>query len=478
MKRSIALDPSLRKLDPNALVEYLTLRIITPPRSMFQNIRKLPPAHFLVFQEGKITIKRYWTLKYEPKRTISFQDAVNELDRQVKESIQYHLVSDVSVGAFLSGGMDSNLVVSIMSSLSENPVKTFSGDVPYKQYSELPYARAVAQQCQSEHYEMTIQPSLISTLPKIVWNLDEPSDPLAFCMYQIAEFASQKVKVVLGGDGGDELFGGYDRYFGNVLASYFALLPSSICKLILKIIPESFWYRGWSHRFRWMQQMSAYKGSQRYAKSLGYFYFSEDFSKELYTDQFQKDVALFDPDVCIQDCFQSDNAHDLIDKMLYTDTMLRMPDHPIMILDRMTMAHGLEARSPFLDHKLVEFCASLPSSYKIKGRKLRYIQHELAKRYVPKVVMQRKKQGFSSSLPYILDEEFRLLYKTVLQNSRLVNQGYFNPNFIKTLLNEHLERKVDHGNRLWLLCNAEIWYRMFIELASTEEVTELLLCCT
>jgi len=478
IKSLLALEPKLREMDPNALYEYLTLRIITPPRSMFKNIRKLPPGHFLIFKEGKMNIERYWSPRYEPKIGLNFQDAVDELDQKVRSSVKNHLVSDVPVGALLSGGMDSTLIVSMMSQMSHEPIKTFSGEVPYEGYSELPYARAVARHYQTEHHELTIQPSLIHTLPKVVWHLDEPSDPLALCMYHLAELVRKKVKVVLGGDGGDELFGGYDRYYGNVMASYFALLPHSlrnaVIKLLMKILPENNWYRGLNHQLRWIQQMSSYSGSERYAKSLGYFYFLSSQYKNLYTGKFRKEIGLFDPGACIQDCFQSDNARDIVDKMLYTDTMLRMPDHPIMILDRMTMAHGLEARSPFLDHQLVEFCASLPSSFKVKGGQLRYIQNKLSTKYAPKVVMKRKKQGFSTPLTYILDKEFRLMYKTLLKQSRLVEKGYLDLNTINTLLNEHLSRNVDHGNRLWLLCNVEIWYRMMVEQESVEALTRSL----
>ena len=160
--------------------------------------------------------------------------------------------------------------------------------------------------------------------------------------------------------------------------------------------------------------------------------------------------------------------------MLYADTMIRMPDHPVMILDRMTMAHGLEARAPFLDHKLVEFCASIPPEYKVRRSRLRYIQVELAKKYLPPAVIDRKKQGFSSPLTYLLADEFRFLYKTFLKDSRLVSKGYLDPSVVNAMLKEHLERKSDHGQRLWLLCNAEIWYRMYIEGLKKRELQQVL----
>jgi len=478
IKAHLALKPVLAAMDETALYEYLTLRIIAPPRSMFRKIRKLPPAHFLVFQDGKITIERYWHLRYEPKRQGDFRSTVEELERQMMSTVRYHLVSDVPVGAFLSGGMDSSLIVAMMSRYAKEPINTFSGDVPYKGFSELPYAKMVSDRYGTIGHNLTINPSLIRTLPELVCHLDEPSDPLSVCMYHISELARKEVKVVLGGDGGDELFGGYDRYYGNAYVSWYALLPeflrTQVMGRLLKHLSEGFWYRSFSHKLRWFHQLSFYEGAERYSKSLGYFYFANGRGSSLYTEGFRKSVAWFDPEGCIKDCFNSDNATELVDKMLYADTMIRMPDHPVMILDRMTMAHGLEARAPFLDHKLVEFCASIPPEYKVLRSRLRYIQVELAKKYLPPAVIDRKKQGFSSPLTYLLADEFRFLYKTFLKDSRLVSKGYLNPSVVNSMLKEHLEKKSDHGQRLWLLCNAEIWYRMYIEGMKKKELQQVL----
>jgi len=478
IKSLLALRPTLAEMDETALYEYLTLRIIAPPRSMFRKIRKLPPGHFLTFQGGKVSIHRYWHLRYEPKRQGDFRSTLEELERQMMATVRYHLVSDVPVGAFLSGGMDSSLIVAMMSRYAKEPINTFSGDVPYKGFSEIPYARMVSDRYGTIGHNLTINPSLIRTLPELVWHLDEPSDPLSVCMYYISGMARKAVKVVLGGDGGDELFGGYDRYYGNAYVSYYALLPEFFRKQVmgrlLDHVSEGFWYRSFSHKLRWFHQLSFYEGAERYSKSLGYFYFPKDHSSGLYTEGFRKSVAWFDPEGCIKECFNSDNARELVDKMLYADTMIRMPDHPVMILDRMTMAHGLEARAPFLDHKLVEFCASIPPEYKVRRSRLRYIQVELAKKYLPPAVIGRKKQGFSSPLTYLLADEFRFLYKTFLKDSRLVSKGYLNPSVVNAMLKEHLEKKSDHGQRLWLLCNAEIWYRMYIEGLKKQELQQVL----
>ena len=476
IKAILSNKPELRQLNYNALYEYLTIRIITSPRSMFHQITKLPPGHFLVFENGEAKVKRYWHLRYYPKIQGGGPEVLAELEKRIENTVSAHLVSDVPIGAFLSGGLDSGLIVAMMSKFATSPIETFSGDVPYQGYSESPYAKMVADQYGTRHHELTIDVSLMKSLPELVWHLDEPSDPLAVCSYSLAGLTSRYVTVVLGGDGGDELFGGYDRYYGNVYASYYAMLPEFLRKHLLEkllnAMPEGFWYQSLSHKLRWIHQMSFHAGGERYAKSLSYFYFSDGYKNLLYTDQFRKHVELFDPEACIKEYYDSDNADELIDKMLYADSMTRMPDHPNMILDRMTMAHGLEARAPFLDHKLAEFCATIPSEYKVKGRKRRIIQYELAKKYLPKAVIERKKQGFSSALPYILADEFKLIYKTFLNKAHLVQEGFLRQAVIDRLLNEHLGKKMDHGQRLWLLCNAEVWYRMCIENESVDTIRE------
>lgn len=476
IKALLADDPSLREMNCEALHQYLTLRIIAPPRTMYSRIRKLPPGHTLIFKNGDINIERYWTLNYEPKLQLNESEIIDELEQRMLEAVRYHMVSDVPVGAFLSGGMDSSMIVGMMAKVSGEPIKTFSVGVPYEGYSELPYANIIAEMYQTQHYVKDIFPSVVRVLPELIWHLDEPSDPLSACMYYISEMASQEVKVVIGGDGGDELFGGYDRYFGNRYIEYYARLPKAVRKYgmgqIIRWLPDGFWYKSLSQKLKWVNQLSFVDDESRYARSLGHFYFTEAFREAFYGDRLKESVAAFDPEEAISHYFASANASDITDKMLFADSMVRLPDHSVMILDRTTMAHGLEARSPFMDHKLAEFVATIPASLKVKGRTLRYIQTRVAERYVPPEILDRKKQGFSSALPYLLSEEYRHLFETFLYDSHLVRDGYLNSEPIKQLLAEHLERKVDHGNRLWLLFNSEVWYRMGIENASADQISE------
>jgi asparagine synthase (glutamine-hydrolysing) len=467
IKSLLALDPSLRQLNLDALDQYLALRIIAPPLTMFRDVHKLPPGNMLVLEHGgKPVIRPYWDLKYQPKTEMSEVDLIDALDARITESLRLHMVSDVPVGAFLSGGLDSSLLVAMLASrLGVKDLPTFTIGLPYKQFDEAPHALTVAKRYRTQHHELTITPSLKQLLPDLVWHLDEPSDPLSLCAWHVAILARKHVKVVIGGDGGDELFGGYDRYYGNLYAGYYSKLPEVLRRQVLgpalTLVPGTGWYKSVGHQLRWLHRLSFLSGSERYAASLSYFYFDHARRQKLFTDASNAQLADFDAERALKAPYDA-LIGDAVDRMLYADSKIRLPDHPVMISDRMTMAHGLETRSPFMDHKLAEFAAHLPSNFKVRGRNLRYIQRKLAARYLPPEILSRSKQGFSSALPYILKGEYQEMYSRYLEDSELVKAGVLAREPIQQLLQEHLGGRVDHGNRLWLLINSEIWYRMMI----------------
>jgi asparagine synthase (glutamine-hydrolysing) len=468
IKALIAYDPSLARVDKQALDQYLSLRIVASPRSMFHDIRKLPPAHRLSFDmRSGVATERYWDLYYEPKLTGSDEQLTDRLEEHLIDTLRLHMVSDVPVGAFMSGGLDSTLLVAmLMKHIASQPIKTFTLGLPYGRFDEAPSARLVAEHYRTEHVERTVTPSLIRHLPKLVWHLDEPSDPLSICTYLIAGIAREHVKVVLGGDGGDELFGGYDRYYGNRYAGYYALLPAWIRRYlagpVLSLLPDGGWYKSRAHQIKWLHQLSFLSGGQRYARSLGYFYFGVDWRPSLYGEAMSGDGVRYAPEDSVTQMYDSAKADDIVDKMLYADSFVRLPDHPVMISDRMTMANSLECRAPLMDHVLAEFSARLPARLKVRGRSLRYIQCRLAQRYLPREVLQRPKQGFSSALPYMLGEEYRVLFRLFLSRSELARHQYLQQGAIDSLMEQHLSGRRDHGNRLWLLLNSELWYRMHI----------------
>ncbi len=478
IKALLALNPALREMDFRAFDQYLALRLIAPPLSMFKGISKLPPAHKLVFEAatGEVAVSPYWSLHYEPKVNIGEEELLDELEERLTETLRLHMVSDVPVGAFLSGGMDSGLIVALLAKrLGLRGLATFTVNLPYQRYAEGPHARIVAREFGTDHHEETLELSLLGSLADLVWHLDEPSDPLSLCTYRLAEVARRSVKVVLGGDGGDELFGGYDRYYGNLYAERYAHVPEvfrrRILSPVLSAVPEAGWYKSAGHQLKWLHRMSFLSGGERYAASLSYFYFDRAARSSLYTPETAGALGAWHGESVIEERF-GERAAGALDRMLSADTAIRLPDHPVMITDRMTMARGLEARSPFMDHRLAEFAARLPARYKVRGRSLRYIQKRLAERFLPRSILERPKQGFSSALPYILREEYRVLYRGLLENAELVRAGIIRKAPIEALLDEQLAGRRDHGNRLWLLINAELWYRMMILGASRETLRD------
>lgn len=476
IKGLLALNPAWAEVDPEALDQYFTLRIIAPPRSMFKSIKKLPPAHKLQFTfDSGLNIERYWDLNYEPKITGSENELVDQLEEKLIEAIRLHTVSDVPIGAFLSGGMDSTLVVSMLKKhVTQEPIKTFTMGLPYGNYNEAPFAKMVAERYGTDHHEEIVVPSLTDTLPDLVGCLDEPSDPLSVCAYLISKIASQHVKVVLGGDGGDELFGGYDRYYGYQYADQYALIPKPIRKYLigpmLGLVPDGGWYKSKAHQLKWLHALSFLQGSKRYSRSLSYFYFGKEWRDSLYGESMQDAVKLFEPEEAIWQPFEQAKAVNPVDKMLCADSYVRLPDHPVMISDRMTMASSLELRSPLMDHKVAEFAAQLPLSSKVRGRNLRIIQKQLLTRYLPQDVLERPKQGFSSALPYMLADEYKKLFQVFLRDSLLAKDDYLQQPAINELLAQHISAKKDNGNRLWLLLNSEVWYRMYIKQQAKSEL--------
>jgi asparagine synthase (glutamine-hydrolysing) len=285
---------------------------------------------------------------------------------------------------------------------------------------------------------------------------------------------AREVKVVLGGDGGDELFGGYDRYSAERWLDAYRLVPAAVRDLVaaqvLRRLPDQFTFKSFTHKLRWVDLMARKTGGERYAESMQFFWFNEAQRLELYTPAYRSLLGDRRADACVLDLFHRAPADDAIDRMMYVDAMSRLPGQSLMILDRATMAYSLESRSPFLDPRFAEFMARVPTRLKVRGRQLRYLQRRLGERYLPEEVLRRKKQGFASPLMYILDGEVRTLAPRLLKQSELVRDGYLRGERIDELVREHLGKQRDHGNRIWLLLTAEVWYRRYISRRSTGEL--------
>ena len=462
--------------DPEAIHHYLSLRFVPPPATMFKNIRKLPPAHTLTLEGDDVTLDRYWELKYAPKLKIGTRDATAALDEVLGDAVESHLVADVHVGALLSGGLDSGLVTALMSTRTNSRVSTFSVGVSEEDWNELPYARAVARRYNTDHHDVVVRPNPLEILPTLIWHLDEPSDPSAACKFFVAREASKHVKVVLGGDGGDEMLGGYDRYTGNRFVRYYCALPrglrNQISRRLMSVVSESFTYKSLASKLRWLDQMSNASEDRRYAASVNFFRFDEQSKQRLYTSRFAARVSELDSIDYIASVFNSAPVDGLVDRMLYTDVRTQLAEHGCMIVDRTTMAFGLESRSPFLDRTVAEFCASLPPELKIRQHRLRYLERELAKKYLPPEVVRRPKQGFGLPLGYWFNGKLGELTSELFRDSSLAEGGYLSKEGMMSVLNEHQHQGIDHSHRLWILLNLEMWYRIFIERERMGEIME------
>jgi len=474
IKALLASDPGLARLSPVALDQYLTLRFVQAPDTFFEHIRALPPAHYLVWEGAAPRVERYWDLSYGPKWTYSEAETLERVDELLAETVRLHLISDVPVGAFLSGGLDSTLIASYAAKVLGPELRTFSMGIPYRDLNELPAAAAVAARYGTRHFAEEVTPSVGADLPRLISALDEPADPLSICLLHLARMTAREVKVVLGGDGGDELFGGYDRYAADRWLDAYRAVPQVVRDLVasqvLQRLPDQFTFKSFTHKLRWVDLMARKTGGARYAESMQYFWFNEARRAELYTPGFRAKLGGRRPEACLLDLYATPNAAEAVDRMMYVDVMSRLPGQSLMILDRATMAYSLESRSPFLDPRFAEFMARVPVRLKVRGRRLRHLERRLGERYLPPEVLGRKKQGFASPLMYIMDDEVRGLAPALLNRSELVRDGYLEGAAVRRLVEEHLARRRDHGNRIWLLLSAEVWYRRYIGGRSTADL--------
>lgn len=480
IKAILAVDGRPREMDYTAMHHYLSLRFVPSPQTMLRHIHKLPPAHILIWQAGKIRITRYWDISFQEKLALDEREFVSGLRQRLSEAISTHLVSDVPVGAFLSGGLDSSIIVAFMVQELGVPTSTFAVGVEEQDFNELPYARQVAEHHHTTHQEACVASNLMMALPQMIWHLDEPSDPIAACQYHAAALAAQHVKVVLGGDGGDELFAGFDRYLGLEYVGYYASLPAFVRRGLigpaLALIPDSFAYKNRTQKLRWLHQLSLLPDTaERYAEATFFFRFNHAGKQTLYNDHLWQQVGGLNSAAVMTQPFRDAPATDVIDCMLYVDYHTRLPEHSLMLTDRMTMAHSLELRSPLLDHELVEYLAAFPSRMKIRGRQLKYVLRRLSEGYLPPQIVRRDKQGFMFPIAYWFRQDRHGLLYDLLKDSFFVREGLFRWEAVQHLLREHRESRVDHHVRLWMLLNLALWYQIYIQGESVAAVGQMML---
>jgi asparagine synthase (glutamine-hydrolysing) len=483
------------EIEHRSLDEYLTFRFVASPRTMFRGVNKLPPGHLLVLDasgvnpgaggalaEPRIDIRRYWRLAYGPKQKLSRAEAIAETRERIRDAVESHMISDVPVGAFLSGGMDSSLVVAMMAEHVRERggrLQTFAIGVEAQDFNELPFARIVAEHCGTEHHEEIASPDMVQLLPKMIHHLDEPSDPIAACMWHSAALAARHVKVVLTGDGGDEMFAGYDRYFGFRWVRLYAALPEAARRRLLGpllyALPDRAGYKTFAQKARWVHELSMHEAGRRYAQATAFFRFGQEGKGGLYAADMEARLAGVESMEAMIAGFDQALADDDLDRMLAADIATRLPEHSLMLTDRMTMAHSLESRSPLLDHRLAEAVATLSTDLKIRGGTLKYVLREAAAPYLPEPILKRPKQGFMFPLGYWMKGPLLPVLRRFLARSALVEEGIFRREALDRLVDEHLADRADHHVRLWLILNAEIWHRMYVRGEAMEDLSAALI---
>ena len=464
-------DPSF-VAEPNleALSAYLTYQYVPSPLSAFKGVHKLPPAHYLTVQDGRVTVQRYWKLSYASKRRVSEEDASAELLDRLREAVRLRLISDVPLGAFLSGGIDSSAVVALMAQLSDAPVKTFSIGFDEKAFNELPYARLVAERYGTEHHEFIVRPDATQIFPQLVWHYNEPyADASAIPTYYLSQLARRHVTVALNGDAGDENFAGYRRYIKRKPAQRFDRLPSAVRRTVAgvaRVAPaprqsDSVVYRG----RQWLRRLSD-TPEGRYSRAV--MMFDPELKVDVCQPAFLESAGGAAASRFLLDAFRTSDAPDFVDALLDVDVNYYLSDCLLVKVDIATMAHGLEGRSPMLDHEFMEFAASLPANLKLRGENTKYIFKRAVRDLLPADIIDRPKKGFSVPLDLWFRNELRELSGDLLLDGRLASRGYFKMDAVRRLLEEHWSGAAAWQNQLWTLVMLESWHRMFIDARPSE----------
>lgn len=452
-----------RDIDLAALDAYLTFGYVPEENCILKNVHKLLPGHFLIFKDGQIKTEKYWDFDYaEPQNMKTEGEYVEILREKIRESVNIRLISEVPLGAFLSGGVDSSTIVAMMSQCSNTPVKTFSIGFKEDSFDELKYARIAAKQFGTDHHEFIVTPDLFDLVDELVWHFDEPfSDPSSLPTYMLSKMAREHVTVVLSGDGGDELFAGYSRYIINEKRNGFANLPKAIREGLLRPIsgklPHS--TRGKNYLYnisldstdRYIDSVSCFNGPRK-----SYLY-SDDFRERL-NSGFRKSEHSF------RSFANSVSTGSEIDKLLYLDSKTYLPGDILTKVDRMTMANSLEARVPLLDHELIEFVVGIPSHLKMNGLETKHILKKAMEGIVPNEILYREKQGFGVPIGEWINIQLRDRIIGDLSDRRTLERGFFNIDYIQTLLKEHASGRRDHSHSLWVLWMFELWQRKYIDI--------------
>jgi asparagine synthase (glutamine-hydrolysing) len=453
-----------RTVDREALDAFLTFEYVPAPLSIFSKVKKLPAGHVLTLERGEMSTRQYWDLRF-CKLKADERELSEALYDLLKDAVRIRLISDVPLGAFLSGGIDSSSLVALMSELMDRPVKTFSIGFDDPSYNELEHARTVAKHFATDHHELTIQPDVVNLVSDLIRHLDEPlADVSIFPTYLVSKLARDHVTVVLSGDGGDELFGGYEWYVAEKIARYYRYLPEAVKRhwipSLIGFVPPSRKKKGPINKLKRFVEGSALPETLRHFRWSSFL--TEASKQDLYTEELRQSVNHGDTCSRFTDYFDINGDADATWQEQFADVKTYLADDILVKVDRMSMANSLEARTPYLDYRVAEFAAALPTGMKLKGLQTKYLLKRCMSAKLPPSILNRKKEGFSIPMKNWLQHELRPMMEDVLSPRRLNQEGLFNSAYIEKLKADHLKGTANNSHQLWSLMVFEIWQDTYL----------------
>jgi len=469
MKAILAQPDFPREMNHDGLASFFSLSYIPAPLSIFKHINKLSPGHCISITQKNMRIWQYWDLHFKPDYGKSETAFWNEFIDLFREAVELRMISDVPIGAFLSGGVDSGLVVAIMSELSKESVQTFcmgfGGNVG-GYFDERNLASLVSNRFGTRHREFEVHPNVEGLIEKLVRAFDEPfADDSMIPSYYLSKITRENVTVSLSGLGGDELFGGYERYLGFKISNFYNLLPKfireNIIRKIVELIPErSDGHYTVNHMKRFVRAASLPPG-RRYLEFISVVNYEKNANIFVDPPEFADGFSNC-RQMCL-DLYNSDCAEDPLDKVFYTDIKSYLPEDILALTDRVSMMHSLEVRVPFIDHKLMELCATMPNSLKIKFKTKKYLLRKGAKRYLPREILYHRKQGFASPMSQWINNDLRNYIGEVLSKKNIEKVGVLNHRIVQKILDEHFNRVEIHDRLIWSMVIFQTWYKLYMQ---------------
>lgn len=475
--KSLFVLPHLRaRLDPAALAQYLASGYVCAPASLFEDVRKLMPGEALAVEGGTVASRRFWRVPAEVDESPSESQWVEAIRGELERAVRDQMVSDVPIGAFLSGGIDSSAVVALMSRSTERPVRTYSigfrGSSGAELYNELPYARIVAERFRTEHHEIIVQPDVATLLPSLLWHLDEPIADAAFITtYLVSKFAREHVTVILSGVGGDELFGGYNRYMDEQYRSRYRMLPRPVRRWLVEPLARRLPSDRHSPLLNKLRLARAFV----LADSLGF------------EDRYRRYMEVFDAaernallggrvpgqtESALARAFAASGSRDPLRRLMDVDLATQLPEDLLMLTDKMSMATSLECRVPLLDQRLVQLAARIPARYRIRGGNLKHVLKLALRDLLPEPILSRAKRGFGAPIGAWFKSELAPLLREVLSESSLRRRGLLDPRAVTQVMREHERQAADRTDHLLALLSLELWCRMYLDGESPAALTD------